>query len=310
MLRWGWVAVRTLDFMHKEHCFFWIYLRAFSRQWEQSIWFKVYLVPACLLLPPWAQVTDVLLAFPPHSVVLSSEPPNFLVSSGHFTLFLLHLFVWFSGMTHSFLLLLSSHEFHVLLLISLMHTNSLQLWHRWLLLSLSVAGPRSDVWIQLVTESLFALCKYIQRTGVYNFIITWNIPVLFCLSHPRRISDLRAFWLLFPPLSSISSSISVCSSFLFFVIDSFAPPVLHFIHLPTSPLWSDSHVHFLHFCCWNVKHPSRKIEGLCQLLPSPSYSLFFTSIISPRWWNKYSLAVILKLVKLAYSLLFLFHVMM
>lgn len=175
-------------------------------------------------------------------------------------------------MTHSFLLLLSSWEFHVLLLISLMHTrqfaalteliSSVFLCSRATLRCLDRAGDRD------------ALCKWIQRTGVYNFIITWNIPILFCLSHPSSISDLRAFWLLFPPLSSISSLISAHSSFLFFIIDSFAPPVLHFIHLPTSPLWSNSHVRFLHFCCWNVKHPSRKIEGLSQLLPSPSYSLF------------------------------------
>lgn len=32
--------------------------------------------------------------------------------------------------------------------------------------------------------------------------------------------------------------------------------------------------------------------------------------MSPRWWDKYSLAFILRLVELAYSLLFLFHVMM
>lgn len=51
----GIYADRTLLFLD---------LRAFSGPWKRSIWFKIYLASACLLLPSRVQVTDVLLVFP------------------------------------------------------------------------------------------------------------------------------------------------------------------------------------------------------------------------------------------------------
>lgn len=69
---------------------------------EADYWFKVYPVSAHLLLPPLIELNDVLLTFPSHSVVLSSDHPHLLGSfwafSGStllaFAFFLLHLLVF------------------------------------------------------------------------------------------------------------------------------------------------------------------------------------------------------------------------
>lgn len=157
MLRWRWVPVSALEFMQTEHCFFWIWelflghgsgVFGLKSIWHQPVssslqeyrspmycWFSPSLSGALF----WAsKFCDSLWAF------------NF-ISASSICLVFRH--------DHSFLLLLSSREFHVLLLISLRHTRSLQLWRSWFVLSLSVAVPCSDVWIELVTGSLFALCK-------------------------------------------------------------------------------------------------------------------------------------------------------
>ena len=52
---------------------------------EAEYWFKVYPASARLLLPPLVQLSDVLLAFPPGSVVLASDPPHLLGSFWAFT---------------------------------------------------------------------------------------------------------------------------------------------------------------------------------------------------------------------------------
>lgn len=129
----------------------------------------------------------------------------------------------------------------------------------------------------------------INNRGVEFYRCLKDSSLFLCFSHSGSVSDLRAFWLLLLPLSSISSLVSAHSPFLFFIIDSFAPPALHFIHLPISPLWSTPHVYFLHFCCWNVKHPSRKIEGLWTFAIPPVFPLPSPLSSPPRWWDKYLL---------------------
>lgn len=157
MLRWRWVLLSALEFMQKEHCFFWI--------WElflgngsgvfglKSIWHQ----PVSSSLHEYSHWCTA--SFSPSFSGALFWASRFCGSLWAFNVISASSVCLFFRHDHSFLLLLSSHEFHVLLLISLRHTNSLQPWRSWFVLSLSVAVPCSDVWIELVTESLFVLCK-------------------------------------------------------------------------------------------------------------------------------------------------------
>ena len=102
---------------------------------EAQCCFKVYPASAHLLLPPSVQLGEVLLAFPPRLVVLTSDPPHLLGSSWASTAPTPLAFHFVSPsacliLRHDlrrssqwFLLLLSSCEFHSLLLISLHRTT-------------------------------------------------------------------------------------------------------------------------------------------------------------------------------------------
>lgn len=119
-------SLLLLEFLQKYVCFFWICLRAFAGQRKQSI--KVYPASARLHLPVLVQLSEVLLAvLPTFGTHLSSSPGFILGIHCFYTtgISLYFSFIWKPGsqawsivLSGSFVLL-SSCEFHSLLLISL-----------------------------------------------------------------------------------------------------------------------------------------------------------------------------------------------
>lgn len=156
-----------------------------------------------------------------------------------------------------------------------------------------------------------AIIKQMQRTEVYSFIIIWKIPIFFLSFSPQQRLWLETV------LAAVSSpelhllmgfctqplplfhNWLVCSSSLALHPSSYFPSLIY----SSCPLPS-----FLLLECEASLQKNRR--SLWTFTIPPIFPLPSLLSSPPRWWDKYLLAFIFRLVKLAYSLLFLFHVMM
>lgn len=148
-------------------------------------------------------------------------------------------------------------------------------------------------------ESGLLFYHYLKYSNSFLFLSPqqhlWFESVLAALSSPE-LHLLVDFCTQFLPLFH---NWLVCSSSLALHPSSYFPSLMQFL-CPLPPF-------LLLECKASLQKNRRSLSAFAIPLIIPSS---FTSIISPRWWDKYSLAFILRLVKLAYSLLFLFHLMM
>lgn len=152
------------------------------------------------------------------------------------------------------------------------------------------------------------IIRQTQRTELYNFIITWQILIVSASLTPAVSLTWECFgccfflwapsprWSLHTAPSSFFCNWLVCSSSLALHPSSYFPSLIY----SSCPLPS----FLLQECEASLQKNIRSLwtSTIPPVFPLPS------PLSSPhRWWDKYLLVFILRLVKLAYSPLFLSH---